>query len=223
MRKDTLITRAKIISTAERLYAESGIDAVSLNEITREAEQKNKSALTYHFGGKEGLLKAIIEKHLEGVLEQLDIYLDDLELQNAVTLENVIRSVVYALAAKLDDEDGGRHCLSILAQLVSLNNRHSLSVNEFIGEDHRLMVNLQNLTDGTPDVLRSVRLMQGSQMLFHSLSHLAIIMNKKPGTSPFRSHDHLNKVFIDSLVDSLVAIANIEPSQATQMALAEAG
>jgi len=49
MRKDTLLTRQKIIATAERLFAERGIDAVSLHEITRESGQKNKSALSSHF------------------------------------------------------------------------------------------------------------------------------------------------------------------------------
>jgi len=105
MRKDTQITRQKIIATAERLFAEQGVDAVSLNEITREAGQKNKSALSYHFGNKESLLLAIIEKHEVSILDQRNAYLDDLEQRKALSVESVVRAFVYPLAAKLDDAE----------------------------------------------------------------------------------------------------------------------
>ena len=44
-------------------YAERSIDSVSLNEITVAAGQKNRNALQYHFGNRDGLLQAIIDKH----------------------------------------------------------------------------------------------------------------------------------------------------------------
>ena len=59
MRKDTIKTRKKIIAVAEKLFAECGVDGVSLNEVTRASGQRNKSALTYHFGSKEGLMLAM--------------------------------------------------------------------------------------------------------------------------------------------------------------------
>ena len=48
-----------LIETAERLFAEKGIDNVSLREINRAAGQKNVAALHYHFGTRESLLEAI--------------------------------------------------------------------------------------------------------------------------------------------------------------------
>lgn len=53
-------TRELIIVTAERLFAEFGIEAVSLRDIAAAAEQKNNAAVHYHFGDKENLLKEII-------------------------------------------------------------------------------------------------------------------------------------------------------------------
>ena len=61
-RSDSLRTQAVLISTAERLFAERGLEAVSLSEINRDAGQRNKSALHYHFGSRDGLLKALLEK-----------------------------------------------------------------------------------------------------------------------------------------------------------------
>ena len=52
-------TRLWLIETAERLFAERGIDNVSLREINRAAGQKNVAALHYHFGTRESLLEAM--------------------------------------------------------------------------------------------------------------------------------------------------------------------
>jgi AcrR family transcriptional regulator len=53
--------RTAMVDAAERLMAERGIAAVSLREVQDAAEQRNKSAAHYHFGSREGLIRAIIE------------------------------------------------------------------------------------------------------------------------------------------------------------------
>ena len=53
-------TRAHLLAVAERLFAERGIDAVSLREINRVAGQANASALHYHFGSRDALIEAIV-------------------------------------------------------------------------------------------------------------------------------------------------------------------
>jgi AcrR family transcriptional regulator len=53
-------TRELILVTAERLFAELGIAAVSLRDIAAAAGQKNNAAVHYHFGDKDNLLKEII-------------------------------------------------------------------------------------------------------------------------------------------------------------------
>ncbi|WP_051300110.1 TetR/AcrR family transcriptional regulator [Actinomadura rifamycini] len=58
---DTRGTRAKLIDVAERLFAEFGVESVSLRTVGIEAGQRNNSAAQYHFGSKDGLIAAIIE------------------------------------------------------------------------------------------------------------------------------------------------------------------
>lgn len=53
-------TREHLLQTAERLFAEEGIAAVSLRRVVAEAGHRNPSAIRYHFGAKEDLLEAII-------------------------------------------------------------------------------------------------------------------------------------------------------------------
>lgn len=66
--------RSLLLDAAERLFAQRGIEGVSLREIAAEAGQRNNSAVTYHFRGKLGLVDALIADRLvrvEQVRQQL--------------------------------------------------------------------------------------------------------------------------------------------------------
>lgn len=54
-------TRVRLIEAAEALFADRGIDAVSLNEVRIAAGQSNAAAVNYHFGSKEQLVKAVLD------------------------------------------------------------------------------------------------------------------------------------------------------------------
>jgi len=56
--------RAAILSAAERLFAERGIEHVSLREIGAAAGQRNNSAVQYHFGTRETLVHALYADRL---------------------------------------------------------------------------------------------------------------------------------------------------------------
>lgn len=63
-------TRELILVTAERLFAEHGIEAVSNRQVSEAAGQGNNTAVSYHFGTKTDLVRAIVRKHNEAI-EQL--------------------------------------------------------------------------------------------------------------------------------------------------------
>ncbi|MFC5751855.1 TetR/AcrR family transcriptional regulator [Actinomadura rugatobispora] len=65
-------TRERILDAAERLMAERGITGVSLNEINTAAGQRNTAALHYHFGGRDGLLRAIMRRHGDWLRDRHD-------------------------------------------------------------------------------------------------------------------------------------------------------
>ncbi len=65
-------TRNKIMDAGERLFAQNGYDRTSLREITSRAGA-NLAAVNYHFGSKEKLFEAILQRRitpLNGVREQ---------------------------------------------------------------------------------------------------------------------------------------------------------
>src|SRR5258705_6357797 len=53
-------TKINLILSALELFAENGIDAVSMRTINNAAGTKNASAVHYHFGNKLGIIEAII-------------------------------------------------------------------------------------------------------------------------------------------------------------------
>ena len=60
-------TRELILVTAERLFAEHGVEAVSNRQVSEAAGQSNNFAVGYHFGSKEDLVVAIVRRHAESV------------------------------------------------------------------------------------------------------------------------------------------------------------
>ena len=52
-------SKARLILAAEQLFAERGIDGVSLREVASAAGQANNAAVHYHFKSRQGLVAAI--------------------------------------------------------------------------------------------------------------------------------------------------------------------
>lgn len=63
---DTSATRTRILDAAERLFARSGYDGVSVREIMREADSQ-LGLMSYYFTSKEALLEAVVGRR-SGVL-----------------------------------------------------------------------------------------------------------------------------------------------------------
>lgn len=63
-------TPEKLLDTAARLFAERGIDNVSIREIVRTAGQRNASAVHYHFGNRDEVLRAVLARHVPAIAER---------------------------------------------------------------------------------------------------------------------------------------------------------
>ena len=115
----TAPTPERLINAAERLFAEHGIDGISLREINRVAGARNASALQYHFRDRDGLLRAVMAKHHGEVEARRHAMLDACEADGRPDVRTLAGALVRPLAAKLDDADGGPAYLQILADLVN--------------------------------------------------------------------------------------------------------
>lgn len=112
-------TRAQLIRAAELLFAEKGVNAASLREINRAADQRNATALQYHFGDRQGLIHAILEKHDRAIDASRNKLLDEIESSGRGNLSQFAAALVLPAAEKLSDREGGRAYLRVAAQLVN--------------------------------------------------------------------------------------------------------
>lgn len=115
-------TRLRFIRAAQKLYASRSIDGVSLNEITVAAGQKNRNALQYHFGNKEGLIQAILDSHADNVATLRQQYTDSEDLQCLCPAEAAARVLVQPLELYIRDTPEGLFYVQMLSQLAAGNS-----------------------------------------------------------------------------------------------------
>ena len=110
----TVATRDRLLDVAEGLFARQGIDRVTSREILEAAEQRNVSAVSYHFGSREGLLLEILARRGGRVDEERGRRRAGLSDHPAI--EDLVACLVEPYAALLA-EGSGRSYLRIVAQL----------------------------------------------------------------------------------------------------------
>jgi AcrR family transcriptional regulator len=99
-------TRERILDAAEREFAENGLQATSLRTITAAAEA-NLASVNYHFGSKDGLVKAVFARRLEPLNEARLALLADCESSaggEPPRLERVVEALAGASDAPLGAE-----------------------------------------------------------------------------------------------------------------------
>jgi AcrR family transcriptional regulator len=115
-------TRERFIDAGQALFAEHGVDAVSLNEITVAAGQKNRNALQYHFGNREGLLQAIIDRHASRVHLLRKDYFARASVRDGSAARVAARGLVIPLAEYIADTPQAVFYVKILSQLAAQNH-----------------------------------------------------------------------------------------------------
>jgi AcrR family transcriptional regulator len=204
MRMDAVATRARIVAAAERLFAERGIDSVSVSEINRAAGQRNRSAVQYHFRSKQGLVHAILDKHTPGIEQRRHAMLDEIESAGRPSLRALAEALVVPVAEKLDDPDGGVAFVRINAHLIGhagfpLLTLGAQRVNR--GADRLQRLTAQALPQ-LPSSLRVPRWLLVTGLMFHGIADYAHLAENGAGALPIPPRN----VFVSQLVDAVVAL-----------------
>ena len=116
MPRDSTATMARLLREAERLFARRGLWQVTVREITQAADQRNVSALNYHFGSREGVLDAILTSHGDPTDEARGRHLEDVGRE--ARSRDLVAALVVPYASHLATPEG-RDYLRIVAQLTA--------------------------------------------------------------------------------------------------------
>ncbi|MDR0902061.1 MAG: TetR/AcrR family transcriptional regulator [Opitutaceae bacterium] len=87
-------TKTRLLDTTEKLIAKNGVRAVSIRDIAR-AARVNLAAINYHFGSKDRLLRAIVERRTSELSSRRVKALDALEQAGGgVTAEALMKAFI---------------------------------------------------------------------------------------------------------------------------------
>ncbi|MEL6826448.1 MAG: helix-turn-helix domain-containing protein, partial [Pseudomonadota bacterium] len=97
MRKSTRQdTRSALMQSAERLFSEKGIGTVSVKEITSAAGARNLSAVHYHFGSIEALIKELFLERYQRIEHDRLVRLAKVDASSS---DNRLFDLLYAAIA----------------------------------------------------------------------------------------------------------------------------
>lgn len=198
-------TPRRLVEAAEGLFADRGVEAVSLREINTASGARDVYALQYHFKDRSGLLRAVINKHMIGIEKRRNAMLDDYERRGVQDLGALVNALVEPLADKLHDPDGGRHFLRIYADVL---NRPSPRIGVSVLKDqNNSLYRWRRLTEPmlSPEAIRFHR-------RFKAVLMTAVELARRAG-GPERRDDTL---FVSDLVDTVAAILLAAPSDRTR-------
>ena len=119
MRKSTRQdTRSALMQSAERLFAEKGIGTVSVKEITSAAGARNLSAVHYHFGSIEALIRELFLERYQRIEHDRLVRLAKVDASSS---DNRLFDLLYAAIAPFLEtclDEKGRQYVRFLIQLT---------------------------------------------------------------------------------------------------------
>ncbi|WP_406285706.1 TetR/AcrR family transcriptional regulator [Embleya sp. NBC_00896] len=196
--------RLLMIEAAERLFAERGINGVSLREIGAQAGQRNTAAARYHFGSKETLVDAVFRHRMEPVNARRLAMLDELDDAGR---ENDPRGLVEAFLYPLADMLGEpgkpswylRFCVH--AAFVEGTAARDLAREEWTRGVYTVRERLLDLLAELPARIRDERWVLLSSYLTHALADREMAIHHPVSRRPTD-----RRVFLAHLVDTAVAL-----------------
>jgi len=111
-------TQIQIILAAEKLFAKTGIDSVSLREIAAKAHQRNNCAVQYHFGSRENLVRAVFGHRMQQMEEQRGRMLVAAERNGTLHNIRTLLDMVYLPQLRLLDAEGNHSYANFLCQYL---------------------------------------------------------------------------------------------------------
>jgi AcrR family transcriptional regulator len=200
-------TRQKILDAAARLFAERGIYGVSLSEINKAAGQRNASALHYHFGSRQEVLRAILERHIPSIRQRrLDL------LTEARVAGDDIRALAEAIVRPITElaQRGWREraYLQIGAELMTLPDRVEPSIHAVLDETAgpEVLTLLAKELPPMPPAIRLERFEIGTSLIGRAAADRARLLENRAGAGrPLLSEEQFVANLVDMYLGALTA------------------
>lgn len=204
-------TKERLLAAAESLFADLGIEAVSARQIALAANQKNQSAIRYHFGSKDELIATLLDRRIAEINERRAELLATPGI--AGDMRGLIGAIALPLAERVERDAAGSAYLQFLAHVFSDRRRRDLLIEH--GESaallRRIYADLRRLCLTLPEAIFSERLRLLVGGIVHALADRERVRGKD-NAGPFAL---AQTAFVNNLIDAGAGILSAPPSPAT--------
>lgn len=194
-------TRDAILITAERLFAERGVWAVSNRQISEAAGQGNNAAVGYHFGNKHDLIRAILRRHTDAIETIRQEMIDAVDDRDDV--RPWAECLVLPQARHLAATAGPSWFARFAAQLMTDPGLRPMIVEESLNSPvlREILINLGKTLKPLPAAVRVERADMTRQLMVHMFAERerAVAEGEQPARSSWEAA-------ATGIVDGLVGV-----------------
>src|ERR1700691_4313824 len=126
-----------LIDAAARLFAERGVDNVSIADIVRSADQRNSSAVPYHFGSRDDILLAVMTRHVDELAERRRVLLKEAEARPPRDVRTAAEAIVRPVTEFAQGGWRQRAYLQIGSELAGAIDRVNPEIREVLNHTAR--------------------------------------------------------------------------------------
>ncbi|NEC89302.1 TetR/AcrR family transcriptional regulator [Streptomyces sp. SID12501] len=147
----SVATQQSLLIAAERLFAERGVHAVANRQISEAAGQGNNAAVSYHFGTKTDVVRAIVRKHTEHMERLREGMMADLD--ESAGLRDWVGCMVRPVTDHLEALGSPTWYARFTAQVMADPALHAIMIEESLAVSpsvRRLLEGLNQCTPGLP-------------------------------------------------------------------------
>jgi AcrR family transcriptional regulator len=197
-------TALQLLLAAERLFAEHGLAGISLRQISIEAGSSNNSAIRYHFGSKDDLLRAIFAYRLSDLTQRRDLLRaranpDDLRAQ--------LEAHILPLIELAESPDSSY--VSFIEQLQRAGAvdvfRHQADA---MKSQQEFTLRMRRLLPHIPEPARSMRIQQAQDLAVHLAAERERAIRRNDAVATFA-------LFVSGVVDGLAGFLEAPASAET--------
>lgn len=208
-------TRDTIMATAERLFADHGLAAVSSRQISEAAGQGNNTAVGYHFGAKAELVRAMLDRHIARIEQIRERLLA--EAGDSDDIRDWVGCLVRPFTEHLESLGTPSWYARFVAQVMTDPGLREAASAAAIAHPplHRTLQEIDRRRPELPSTVRQERDNMARLLIVHTCAERERALAEGTGTL-HPSWDHVARSLTDAITGLLLAPVTPCPSTATE-------
>lgn len=205
--------REQIKQAALRLFAQRGVDGVTVRAIVAASGQKNHGSISYYFGTKEALIRELVADGARVIEQRRSACLDSIESRGGpASIREIIEALVYPSFDIMRELGGEEDNYIRFITLLSLTHRDlfiEALENRWNSGYLRCLDHLRALMPGLPEHVKNRRMV----FMEAYLNSVISLRERALGNPSRRSRMWTSDEAIQDLVETIIALLQAPEAQ----------